>query len=265
MAGTVQELRPVAGVGDQVAGGGVHRLRPARRDGRSRRAARWAAYSTSVVVGEVGGRAGADDVGAGRVGAVAGGHGAADVDHDRVAGGDPPVGGGVVRAGAVGSGGDDDEVHGRVTGRPDRGGDVRADLGLGPARSQPLAISAWTESIAAPASRSAATSAGDLRSRSSRSTSPARRWVLPGNAARSARTCSAHIRLPRPTVPTGPPRARTTSGYGSVPSAWSTMRTPVPGAGDASAAGRSRAGTTSVGSPCAGSTRQVSRSCACAW
>ena len=133
----------------------------------------------------------------------------------------------MVRAGAVRPGRDDDEVDGDVPGGADRRGDVGGDLGLGAPGAQPLPHPrrAPRRSPRRPR-RSAATSAGDLRIRSSRSTSPASRCVAPGSAARRPRTCSAHIRSARPTAATGPSRAATTSGYGSVPSRWSTMRTP---------------------------------------
>lgn len=257
MTGAVQEGAAETGGGDDVAGDRVEGLGGhARRDGGHGGALRLPQHR--VVVHELGRGGTAGDVRAGAVGAVARRHGAADVDHDRLAHADRAVRGAVVRARAVRAGGHDDEVDGGVPGRPDRGGEVGGDLPLGAAGAQPLPIRRCTASIAAPASASAATSAGDLRIRISRSTSEASRWAAPGSASRSARTCCAHIRSASPTARTGPGSAARTSGHGSVPSAWSTIRYPVPGA--ASASGRSSTGTISVGSPSAGSTRQVSRS-----
>ena len=59
---------------------------------------------------------------------------------------------------------------------------------------------ACTRSIAAPASASAATSAGVFLMRSARSAEAARAWRAPGIASRNRSTIMAHIWPARPTV-----------------------------------------------------------------
>ena len=78
-----------------------------------------------------------DRVGAGAVGAVAGRHRAADVDHDHVAVLDDPVGDLMVRRGGVRPGADDHEVHLDVPLGEDGLGDLRAHLAFGQAWPQP--------------------------------------------------------------------------------------------------------------------------------
>src|SRR5690606_24613481 len=128
VAGAVDEVVAVAGLGDDVAGGGVDRL--ARDAGADGFAGGVLGTPQHLVVGGEVGRGLADAVHAGGVGAVAAGHLAADVDHDRLAGLDDPVGDVVVRAGAVGPGGDDGEVDGGVAGGEDGLGDVARHLAL---------------------------------------------------------------------------------------------------------------------------------------
>ena len=213
-----------------------------------------------VVLEEIGRRL-ADDVGAGGVGAVALSGRAADVDHHRVAGLDDPIGHLVVRAGPVGAGADDDEVGPLVALGDDRLGDVPADLALGaPGRATPR-IRACTPSMAAPARRSASTSAGVLRIRSSqhapRPASAGLRERVPGSAK--------HLLGPHPVVDADAahrPPAPAASAYGSSVSGQPTISMPAAGR---EAAGRSSAGTTRNGSPSAGTTRQVSRSRGRAW
>ena len=131
-----------------------------------------------------------------------------------------------------------------------------------PGRSQP-GTAACTRSMAAPASRSAATSAGLLRDRSPRSAPLARPSSVPGSAARKRSTIMAHMRSDRPTEGTGP-SLRTTIAYGSSVSSQATISRPKAPAGEACAAGSSSRGTTRNGSPDTGSARQVSRSSCCA-
>ena len=252
----------VAGGGDRRPGRGVGRRAgdpgPHRRDGGALGVAQH-----RVVVQEVGRRRPARQVGAGAVRAVARRHRAADVDHHRLADADRPVGGAVVRAGAVRPGRHDDEVDGDVPGGADRRGDVgarpRPRCGRGAATRPSAGAPRRSPRRPRRAPRPPPGTCGSAARAAPRRPAAARR-----RAARRAapRTCSAHIRSASPTAAAGPSRAATTRGYGSVPSTWSTMRTPVAGAGDASAAGRSSRGTTRVGSPSAGSTRQVSRSSA---
>ena len=90
-----------------------------------------------VVVAEVGGRV-PQAVGTGLVRAVAGLGGATDVNHHRVARLDHPIGDLRMGAGAVGSGGDDDEVDPDVTLGDDRVGDITPHLALGATDPQPL-------------------------------------------------------------------------------------------------------------------------------
>ncbi len=129
---------------------------------------------------------------------------------------------------------------------------------VSPGRSQP-GIRACTRSMAAPASRSAATSAAVLRVRSGRSTPPAGTRRAVGSASRSLSTLAAHIRSDRPTAVT-PPSRRATMANGSSVSCQAIISRPRPDAGEACAAGSSSRGTNSAGSPSAGITRQVSRS-----
>ena len=214
-----------------------------------------------LVVGAEVGRGLADGVGAGRVGAVAARHRAADVDHDRVAGLDHPVRQLVVRAGAVGPGADDHEVDGGVALGDDRLGDVPADLALGAAGLEEARAPARGRGRsrrrprAAPRPRPAL-----LRIRSSRSTVPAGDLLGAGHRGTQAQrhhapTCGRR-RRPRASAGGQPPGDQRERVVGLVPGHISTPSAP---AGDACAAGSSRRGTTRNGSPSAGSTRQVSR------
>ena len=90
-----------------------------------------------VVRGEIVGRA-AHGVRAGAVGAVAGRHGAPDVDHDDVPAANHPVGDLVVRRGGVRAGAHDHEVGADVTFGEDGLGDLHPDLAFGLARPQPV-------------------------------------------------------------------------------------------------------------------------------
>ena len=130
------------------------------------------------------------------------------------------------------------------------------------ARSQ-AGTAVCTRSMAAPAARSAAISAGGLRDRSPRSAAEARPCPAAGSTSRNRSTISAHIRSDRPTDSTAPSRPAT-SWYGSSVSSHGMMSSPAPQAGEACAAGSSSRGTTRKGSPAAGTARQVSRSSCCA-
>ena len=79
---------------------------------------------------------------------------------------------------------------------------------VSPGRSQP-GTRACTRSMASPASRSAATSAGVFLIRSGRSAPLASAWRAPGSASRNLSTNSAHIRSDRPTAETLPSMAAT--------------------------------------------------------
>jgi hypothetical protein len=127
-----------------------------------------------------------------------------------------------------------------------------------PARSQP-GTRACTRSIAAPASRSASTSAAVFLIRSGRSAPPASARRAEGSVSRNFSTNSAHIRSERPTAATSPSRPATIP-KGSAVSSQAMISRPSGPAGEASAAGSSRRGTNKAGSPCAGTARQVSRS-----
>ena len=199
----------------------------------------------------------AGEVVAGGVGAVSGGRGAADVDHDRIARLDHPIGQLMVGRGAVGARPDDDEVGRLVAFVDDRAGDVGADLALGAPGPQPFPHAR----VHAVDGGSGLTQRVDLvrlladaqllheRARRARCGSPGTR---PG-ARRPARPTCGRRRRPWPRRPRGRPRART--GRRSRPTRRCRRRRR-----QATAAGRSSAGTTRVGSPSAGSTRQVSRS-----
>ena len=78
--------------------------------------------------------------------------------------------------------------------------------------------------MAAPASRSAATSAGVLRIRSRRSTVLAVVCSAAGSAARNRSTCSAHIRFASPTRRASPSKRATRANASSV-SSWLTIST----------------------------------------
>ena len=129
---------------------------------------------------------------------------------------------------------------------------------VSPGRSQ-LATCACTRSMAAPASRRAATSAGLFLIRRVRSAPPASASRAPGSASRNFSTESAHIRSERPTEETGPSRPATRRNGSSVSSQGTISRLSEP-AGEACAAASSSRGTNSSGSPWAGTARQVSRS-----
>jgi len=143
------------------------------RSQRSTQIGKLCAQEHRVVVAELGGRI-PETVGARLIGAVAGFGRATDVDHDRVAGLEHPIGHFRVRAGAVGPGSHDDEVDPGVTFGDDRVGYVTTHLALGATDPQPhSAIRACTRSMAAPARRRAWISAVLLFIRSRRSTGPA--------------------------------------------------------------------------------------------
>ena len=129
---------------------------------------------------------------------------------------------------------------------------------VSPGRSQP-GTRACTRSMAAPASRRAATSAGVLEIRSVRSARPASARCAPGSASRNFSTDSAHIRSESPTVATGPSTSATSANGSSVSSQGIISRPSEP-AGEACAAASSSRGTNSAGSPSAGMARQVRRS-----
>ena len=127
-----------------------------------------------------------------------------------------------------------------------------------PACSQP-GTRVCTRSMASPASRSAATSAGDFLIRSGRSAPLASARRAEGSASRNRSTNSAHIRSDNPTAATFPSRAATMPN-GSAVSSQGRISRPSEPAGEACAAGSSSRGTNSAGSPCAGTARQVRRS-----
>ena len=129
---------------------------------------------------------------------------------------------------------------------------------VSPGRSQP-GTRACTRSMAAPASRRAATSAGVFLIRSVRSAPPASARRAPGSASRNLSTESAHIRSESPTEATCPSLAATSANGSSVSSQGIISRLSEP-AGEACAAASSSRGTNSAGSPLAGTARQVSRS-----
>ncbi len=222
-------------------------------------AASCASQQHLVVRRELGRRL-ADAVGAGLVRAVAVGHRAADVDDDRVAGLDHAVGELVVRAGAVRAARHDDEVDTHVALGDDRVGDVLADLALGAAGAQPL--------------RHLGVDPVDRRTGTAQRLDLLRRLAHPQLAqhragqqlvdiAASRRAAAAPS---RPTCGCRAPRARVraaasaTSAYGSSVSPHACTSRPSSPIGLARAAGFSRPGTTTLGSPSAGTTRQVSRS-----
>ena len=130
-----------------------------------------------------------------------------------------------------------------------------------PGRSQPGTRSC-TRSMAAPASRSAAISAGLLRSRRPRSAAPASAWRVPGSASRSRSTISAHICSARPAEEIPASRWPTMRNGSSVSSQLTISRS-MPAAGDAWAEASSSRGTTRNAGPRAGTARQVSRSLGC--
>ncbi len=124
-------------------------------------------------------------------------------------------------------------------------------------------IRACTRSIASPAARSRAISAGSLRMRSVRSTGPASACGTSGNASRRPRTWRAGMSSST-AVDVGPPDRSLTSRCGSSPSVQVTSSMPSASSGTSANPGASSAGTTSAGGalcPVAGTTRQVSRSC----
>ncbi len=128
MPGAVDEGRPEAGVGDQVARDGIElTCRDPRTDGLAGGGLRLAQHA--IQLGEVGRRR-TDEDGPRRVGAVAVSR-AADVEHHGVTGLDHPITGFVVRAGAVRPGADDGEVRAVMAGRQQQVANARADLGLG--------------------------------------------------------------------------------------------------------------------------------------
>ena len=113
--------------------------------------------------------------------------------------------------------------------------------------------------MAAPASRSAATSAASLRMRSPRSAALASSTRDPGSSSRKRSSIIAHIRSDTP-IASGRPSRRAISRYGSSVSCHGTSSRSRPPAGDAWAAASSSRGTTMNGASAAGTTRQVSRS-----
>ena len=124
----------------------------------------------------------------------------------------------MVRAGAVGPGGDDDEVDGDVPGGADRRGDVGGRPRPRCGRAQPLAhpqVHGVDRGAGLGERRDLGRGLTDPQLAQHVAGEP---LAAPGSAARRARTCSAHIRSASPTAATGPSRAATTSGYGSVPS-----------------------------------------------
>ena len=250
--GAVDEVLAVAGRGDRLPGRGVHRLRADARPDR-RAGGLLGVLEHLVVRGELRRRL-ADRVGPGAVRAVAAGHGAADVHHDRVARAPAPgPDGSWCGLAAFGPEADDHEVGPGVALGHDRVARCRRRP---PARSGRAAASpapgACTRSIAAPASRSAATSAGVLRIRSPRSAALARPWLGAGQRGPEPE----HHQRPHPVRQadrrrTGPSRPAT-SAYGSSVSSQATISRPRPPAGEACAAGSSSRGTTRNGGRPAG-------------
>ncbi len=256
--GPVEERLAVPGRGDRLARGRVDRLRGHPRPHRGARRL-LGVVQHLVVGGELGGRL-ADRVGAGAVRAVPRRHRAADVHHHRVAGFQDPVRDLVVRAGGVGPGGHDHEVHRGVPLGQDGLGDVRADLALGPPGPQPardagvhpvdgLARLAQRRDLGRtlPDPQRAQRAAGQRQARAD------------GSTSRNLSTNSAHIRSDRPTAETLPSRPATRRN-GSAVSSQGMISRPSEPAGEACAAGSSSRGTNSAGSPCAGTARQVRRS-----
>ncbi len=250
MAGAVHELCAVPGRGDRLPRRGVHRLR--RDPGPDRGAGRLLRVPQHRVVGgELNGRR-PDRVGPGAVGAVAAGHGAADVHHDHIARGQHPAGRLMVRAGRVRPGGHDHEVHPGMTLGSDRLRDVRRDLLLGPPRSQPLRHRRMhpVDGCARLAQgRDLRGCLADAQPAQGRAGQP-----LPGGGQRLAEAQHHHRPHPvraSPVLGTGPSRPAT-SAYGSSVSSHGRMSRPRPPAGEAWAAGSSSRGTTRNGSPSAG-------------
>ncbi len=105
-----------------------------------------------------------------------------------------------------------------------------------PARSH-SPTRACTRSIAAPALRSASTSAASLRIRSSRTIGPASTCSAPGKAARIASTCSAGVKSLTATR-SGLPSRSTATAYGSSPSTQVTTSMPSSSVGTSAIPGR---------------------------
>ena len=118
-----------------------------------------------------------------------------------------------------------------------------------------------TRSAAAPAARSAATSASSLTMRSGPTTSTARPNVAPGISGSSSTRNRAHIWSPTATVPAGPARSATIPEGSSVSSHGRNVNTP----GCSTTRGASSRGITIVASPSRGTTSIVRRSSGMAW
>jgi hypothetical protein len=137
VAGAVDEVRPVAAARDVVPGGGVDVLAGGAH-GRRAHGPGLRLVEEGVGLGHVAGD-GAGVHAAGDVGAVAVRRRAAEVAEHELAGLDDPVARLVVRAGGVGTGGHDGEVHARVPLGEQPPAELGGDGGLGPPHERDLA------------------------------------------------------------------------------------------------------------------------------
>ena len=124
-------------------------------------------------------------------------------------------------------------------------GDISGDVSLGPTGTRNSGTLACTRSMAAPALRSASTSAACLTIRSPRNTSVANTGNSPRTSA-SGNRCSAGMESVTAVGTGAPPIAAHTSRYGSSPSTQSRTARPIRNRGLFSDANSSR-GTTIVG------------------
>ena len=113
--------------------------------------------------------------------------------------------------------------------------------------------------MAAPALRSASISHSSLIIRSLRSTSVASTGNTPSTPANGNR-CSAGMESVTAVATGAPPSAALTNRYGSSPSTQSRTARPSSAIADPLSDASSSRGTTTVGSPAAGTTSAVSRS-----